>query len=114
MKSPRKSTAPSENDRWNAGLLAYIEWGPQRSKPDEQRVAEAMPGVSSAQIAELVEEFGRIDSAAHRIVIEMLEQKLGEEIGRRRVAEIDPRLSADNAAMLFTQARVSAWRDGYS
>jgi hypothetical protein len=44
----------------------------------------------------------------------MLEQKLGEEIGRRRVAEIDPRLSADNAAMLFTQARVSAWRDGYS
>ena len=46
-------------------------------------------------------------------VIDQLETKQTEDVGRQRVAEIDPRLSAANAATLYTQARVSAWRDGH-
>ena len=52
-------------------------------------------------------------SAACRIAEEQVEKHQTEEEGRSRVAALDPRVSAENATLLYAQGRYSAWRDGY-
>jgi hypothetical protein len=105
--------ARKAGDGFNQGLAVYIEWGPQQAKPVEQRLARTLPELSAKAIGELIKEYREIVWAAHRAVIDQLETKQPEDVGRQRVSDIDPRLSAANVATLYTQARVSAWRDGY-
>ena len=106
-----KAKQPTDDDNFNRGLSVFIQWGPERARPIEQRLAEALPSHSAAQIAQLIKDYGRIESTANQIVTAMVEARQPEAEARRRVAEIDPRLSADNAAHLFTQARYWAWKD---
>src|SRR5256885_1840933 len=93
-------------DEFNRGLAAYLEWGPAKATPIEKRLAKLLPHLSKPAIAKLIRTYSDIESAGHRCVIDQLETRKTEEVGRQAVAEIDPRLSADNAATLYTQARV--------
>lgn len=102
-----------ESDPFNRALAVFLEWGPAMSIPVEQRLAKVLPRATKAQIAAMVKEFSNLQFSASSIVIDQLEQKQSEEQGRSRVAALDPRLSPDNAATLYTQSRVYAWRDGY-
>ncbi len=101
-------------DQFNLGLEEFLRWGPTMSIPIEQRLEKLLPDHAAAQRSKLIKEYAEIRSSASAIVIDQLESKQAEAQGRQRVAEIDPRISPDNAAMLYTQARYSAWRDGYS
>ena len=100
-------------DPFNRALAVFLEWGPAMAIPVEQRIKKVLPDVTTKEIGELVKRFIEIKFASSAIVIDQLERKESEEEGRRRVAAIDSRISVDNAAMLYTQSRVSAWRDGY-
>jgi len=102
------------DEDFNRGLAAYLQWGPARATPIEQRLAKMLPHLAKPAVARLLRAYGEIESAAHRCVIDQLETRKPEDAGRQAVADLDPRLSADNAATLYTQARISAWRDGYS
>jgi hypothetical protein len=97
---------------FNRGLAIQLEWGPEMARDVRVRIAEAIPGLGPRRIDALVKEFGPIISQAHRVVYEQVEKHQTEDDGRRAVAAIDRRLSADNVATLYTQARYSAWRDG--
>jgi len=91
----------------------YLKWGPTTS-PIEARLAKSFPKLTANGIKKLIAEYRDINFAAARIVVDQLESRQDEIAGRDRVAAIDPRLSAGNAATMYTQARVAAWRDGYS
>jgi hypothetical protein len=99
-------------ERFNRGLAVYIEWGPARAIPIEQRLTKVLGNLSPKAMKDLIAEYGQIQSTACAIVNDQVERHQTEDIGRSGVAAIDPRLSSDNAAALYTQARVWAARDG--
>jgi hypothetical protein len=69
--------------------------------------------MTKAAMTKLIAEYTAIRSAASACVIDQLERHQSEAAGRDAIAAIDPRVSPDNASMLYTQARVWAARDGY-
>jgi len=101
-------------DPFNRALAAYIEWGPSSAQPIDVRLKRIFPKARPAEIRKLIAELRDIVGAASRAVVDQLESKQTEDVGRSAVERIDPRISPDNAATLYTQARVAAWRDGYS
>jgi hypothetical protein len=107
MKKTRKA------DPFNRALGVFLKWGPAMATPAPERIAKAVPGLRPAEIKKLISEFWTLTSAACRIVEEQVEKHQTEEEGRDRVATMDPRVSAENATLLYQQARYSAWRDGY-
>jgi hypothetical protein len=108
MPKSRKTADP-----FNRALGIFLEWGPAQSIDVRVRIKKALPALRPAEIKKLEAEFWELVSAACRIVEEMVERHQSEDDGRRRVAEIDARVSSENAAVLYNQARYSAWRDGY-
>ena len=104
---------PTKVDVFNRGLGVFLKWGPAQMIDARERIARAAPGLTGPQVRKLVAEFERLQSAACRIVEEQVEKHQTEEDGRRRVAELDERISAENASLLYHQARYSAWRDGF-
>jgi hypothetical protein len=106
--------AAEKPDDLNLGLEIFLEWGPALAIPVAKRLKAALPNLSDEAIAKLIGEYGDIRSKAGAIVIDQLESKRTESESRSRVAAIDPRVSDGNSSMLYTQARVTAWRDGYS
>lgn len=102
------------SDPFNRALAAYIAWGPEAATPVETRLKRLRPKARPAEIRKLIAELRDIVAAASRAVIDQLETKQSEDTGRAAVARIDSRISPDNAATLYTQARVAAWRDGYA
>src|SRR6476469_4615435 len=98
-------------DPFNRALTVFLKWGPSMSIPAEQRLAKVLPRATKKQIADIINTFTDLQYSASSIVIDQLEKKESEEQGRSRVAALDPRLSPDNAATLYTQSRISAWRD---
>jgi len=108
MPKKRKSIDP-----FNRALAVFLEWGPAMSVPVEQRIKKVLPRATKKEIGEMVKRVTEIQFAASAIVIDQLERKALEEEGRNQVAAIDARLSSENAATLYTQSRISAWRDGY-
>ena len=100
-------------DVFNRGLGMFLEWGPAQGIDLRDRIARVASGLTGREIGKLVAEFERLRSAACRIVEEQVEKHQAEEDGRRRVAELDERISAKNASLLYHQARYSAWRDGF-
>jgi hypothetical protein len=107
MKNPRSA------DAFNAALAVFLKWGPAQATPVRERIAKAAPGLRPAEIKKLLSEFDALRSAACRIVEEQVEKHQAEEDGRNRVASLDARISAENASLLYHEARYSAWRDGY-
>src|SRR5262245_56933864 len=107
MKKTRKA------DPFNRALGVFLEWGPAMATPVPERIKKAVPGLRPAEIKTLISEFWTLRSTACRIVEEQVEKHQTEEEGRDRVAAMDPRVSAENATLLYQQARYSAWRDGY-
>jgi hypothetical protein len=91
----------------------FLEWGPAQAIDVRERISKAVPGLSRTEIEKLLVEFSNLQSAACRIVEEQVEKHRTEEDGRRQVAELDERLSAKNASLLYHQARYSGWRDGF-
>ena len=108
MPKGRKSLDP-----FNRALKVFLEWGPAREVPVEERIRKVMGRATKKEIGELIKRFTEIQFAASAAVVDQLERKASKEDGRERVAAIEPRMSAENAATLYTQCRVSAWRDGY-
>ena len=104
---------PTKVDVFNRGLGVFLEWGPAQMVNLRERIAKAVPGLTSPEIKKLIAEFERLQSTACRIVEEQMEKHQAEEDGRRRVAELDERMSAKNASLLYHEARYSAWRDGF-
>jgi len=107
MKKPRKA------DTFNTAFAVYLEWGPATETPLRERIAKAIPGLRPAEIKKLIAEFDGLLSAACRTVEEKVERHQAEDDMRRSVADLDPRISAENASVLYNQARYSAWRDGF-
>jgi len=107
MKKPRKA------DTFNKAFAIYLEWGPATVTPARERIAKAIPELRPAEIKKLVLEFNALLNAACRAVEEQVERHKTEDDGRLEVANLDARLSSDNAATLYNQARYSAWRDGF-
>jgi hypothetical protein len=101
------------SDPFNAGLAMYLEWGPSRTEDIHKRLAKANSKLTAKAIKAMVIEYSQINSSAHAIVIDQLERKQSEEAGRDAVSKIDSRISPENSATLYSQARISAWRDGY-
>jgi hypothetical protein len=108
MPNKRKTTDP-----FNRALATFLEWGPAMEIPVEQRLKKVLPRATKKQISDLIKTFTGLQFSASSIVIDQLERKATEEDGRSRVAALDPRLSPDNAATLYSQSRIYAWRDGY-
>ena len=102
-----------ERAAFNRALGAFLEWGPAQQEDLKLRIARVVSTLTRPQIKKLIEEFDSLRSDACRIVEEQVEKHQAEEDGRRRVAELDYRLSAENASLLYHQARYSAWRDGF-
>ena len=100
-------------DAFNRALGVFLEWGPAQQEDLKLRIAKAVSTLTRPQVKKLIAEFDSLRSAACRIVEEQVEKHQAEEDGRRRVAELDDRLSAENASLLYHQARYSAWRDGF-
>ena len=100
------------DEELNLALAAFLIWGPAMAIPTEQRMITAVPRLTTATAVALAARFQKFSSGASAIVSDGLRTKVDESTMRARVAALDPQLSADNAAMLFTQARVGAWRDG--
>jgi len=103
---------PRKVDVFNRGLGVFLEWGPAQGGDLRDRIRKAS-GLTGSEVGKLIAEFERLRSAACRIVEEQVEKHQVEEDGRRRVAELDERISAENASLLYHQARYSAWRDGF-
>ena len=101
------------SDPFNRALAVFLEWGPAMDIPVEKRIAKVLPRATKSQIAAMIKEFTNLQFSASAIVIDQLERKQSEDQGRSRVAELDPRLSPENSATLYTQSRIHAWRDGY-
>ena len=106
--------AGSDADVFNRSLAIKLRWGLETAIDARERIARALPGIGPRRINALLKEFGAIISRAYALVYDQLERRQSEGDGRQAVAEIDPRLSAENAATLYQQARYSAWRDGLS
>ena len=104
---------PRSADPFNRALGVFLEWGPAQQTDVRVRIAKAVRGLRPAEIKKLLAEFDTLVSAACRIVEEEVEKHQGEDVGRSRVAALDPRISPVNASLLYHQARYSAWRDGY-
>lgn len=100
-------------DAFNRALGVFLEWGPAQQSDVRERIAKAVPRLSHTEVGKLLAEFGSLRSAACRIAEEQVEKYQTEEDGRKRVAELDERISAENASVLYQQARYSAWRDGF-
>ena len=100
-------------DPFNRALEVFLEWGPAQQSDVRERIAKAVPRLNRAELRKFVAEFTSLRSAACRIVEEQVETHRAEEDGRRRVAELDERISAENVSVLYQQARYSAWRDGF-
>lgn len=94
---------------FNRGLAAFLDDG-----GSSDAVIKAFPKLPEAALKKLVAEYRDIFSAACRCVINYLEERKTEDVTRDAVAEIDKRVSAKNATLLYAVARTSAWRDGYS
>jgi hypothetical protein len=108
-----KPTKPTDAKLFNRGLAVFLKWGPAQAKPIEQRLAKVVGKLSAKAMAQVIREYGEIQSSACARVIEQLETHQSEEVGRNAVAAIDPRLSSKNASTLYSQARIWAARDGY-
>jgi len=107
------ATKRKTGDPFNRALAAFLEWGPAMSVPVDQRLKKLLPRATKTEITAMVRRFTEIQHAASAIVIDQLETRASELEGRSRVAALDPKMSPGNAATLYTQCRVSAWRDGY-
>ena len=100
-------------DPFNLALAVFLEWGPAQQTNIRERLAKALPRLTRTELKKLIAEFETLQSAACRIVEEQVEKHQTEDDGRSRVSALDPRISAENASLLYHQARYSAWRDGY-
>ena len=100
-------------DAFNIALGVFLEWGPAQQDDIRDRISKAVPGLARTELKKLLAEFANLRSAACRIVEDQVEKHQTEEDGRRQVAELDARISAENASLLYHQARYSAWRDGF-
>jgi hypothetical protein len=109
---PRGGGDAGSADVFNRALAIKLQWGPETAIDVRVRIARALPGLGPRRIGALLKDFGAIISSAYAVVYDQLERRQSEGDGRRAVAALDPRLSADNAATLYQQARYSAWRDG--
>jgi hypothetical protein len=97
------------DEKFNVALAAYLEGA---TSADELK--KILPRVGKPALAKLVIEYRDIVSAACRCVINQLEDRKSEIEGRDAVGAIDARVCSQNAASLYSMARVSAWRDGYN
>lgn len=113
MEVQKIMAKPPKVDAFNRGLAVFLEWGPAQEGDLRDRITKATSGLTRPAVGKLVAEFVRLRSAACRIVEEQVEKHRTEEDGRRQVAELDERISAENATLLYQQARYSAWRDGF-
>ncbi|HET9215513.1 MAG TPA: hypothetical protein VFR18_00960 [Terriglobia bacterium] len=102
-----------KTDAFNLALGVFLEWGPVQQDDIRDRISQVVPGLTRTELKKLLAEFASLRSAARRIVEEQVEKHRTEEDGRRQVAELDSRISVENASLLYHQARYSAWRDGF-
>jgi hypothetical protein len=112
-RSHSKPGSPQSVEPFNRALGEFLKWGPAQNTDLRKRIAKALPRLRPADMKKLISEFDALRSAACRIVEEQVEKHQTEEDGRRRVAELDARISGVNASLLYHEARYSAWRDGY-
>jgi hypothetical protein len=97
---------PTKVDVFNRGLGVFLEWGPAQMVNLRDRIATAAPGLTGHEVGKLVAEFERLRSAACRIVEEQVEKHQAEEDGRRRVAELDERMSAKKREPVVSRGAV--------
>lgn len=98
---------------FNRALAAYLDEATTPTMSGEERVARAVPRMTKARRLAVVREFQDFCLSASSAVVEQVERRAVEVDGRDDVGGLDPRVSHENAAALYTRARVSAWRDGY-
>ena len=108
-----KKAKNSKGDPFNRALMLFLKWGPAQCIDVRLRIAQALPKLTHTEVTRLLLEFESLRSASCRIVEDQVEKHQAEEDGRSLVAALDKRLSAENASLLYHQARYSAWRDGY-
>lgn len=92
-----------------AGMESILEWGPQRQKSDDERLAERCPEMSPREREATLKECAQVTSRAYGYAEKIKRGQMDD--ARSALRNEWPMLTEEHAAQAFTQAMYYHWKD---
>lgn len=100
-----------DTDTLNAALAMLLEWGPVRSRPLEERLAERFPNLTEREAMAPKLVCAEVESLAFREFERLYLNEITQAEADSAIFRAFPWISPDNMAHLFTQGQYYAWHD---
>ncbi len=97
------------SDRLNTALRLRLEWGPNATRPLDQRIREAFPDLPESQIKQLVAMAKEIARFGFDLWEQAYNKKISAHEARAQLKARYPEIGADNLSHLETQGTYFAW-----
>lgn len=91
----------------------YEEWGPQRRVERKERLRQAFPELSNAQVDAIIKTMRRVNETVWRIAEQGGEAKLGPAKVTRLLQQEHPFLRGGGLRHAQTLVNYYAWHEGY-
>ncbi|MBN9503197.1 MAG: hypothetical protein BGO01_19660 [Armatimonadetes bacterium 55-13] len=96
-------------DQFNSAMETVLEWGPERMKTDDERLAVRCPGMSPKERAEAIRVCGQVTSRAYEYAAKA--KSGGTHLVIKALRKEWPGLSSENASRAVSQAMYYHWRE---
>ncbi len=97
------------NDQLNTALGLKLEWGPNATRPLDQRIREAYPELPNSQIKQLAALANEIAGYGFDLWEQAYNKKISANEARAQLKARYPGIDADNSSHLETQGMYFAW-----
>jgi hypothetical protein len=104
---------PYPDDQKSAAYLIYSEWGPQRSIPRAQRLAQEFPKIPEDTLAAWMEEFKRIEAEIWRIAEQGGPKTFSFEDFKKRMLRTFALMNEEALSRAWTLTGYYTWHEGY-
>jgi hypothetical protein len=98
-------------DTLNTALSMSLEWGPVRSQPLQDRLAERFATLTKKELLGLKLTCGEVESLAWREIERAYLNEISINQAESAILSAFPWVSADNLSHLVTQGQYYAWHD---
>jgi hypothetical protein len=100
-----------DSDTLNTALSMSLEWGPVRSTPLENRLAERFPNLTPREVKALKLTSAELESLAWREIERAYLKTITMDAAGETIRSAYPWVNTDNLSYLFTQGQYYAWHD---
>ena len=113
MRMPWKSKDSTHSKTKSAAYLVYSEWGPQRSIPRDQRLAQEFPEIPADLLAAWNEEFDKIEHEIWEFAEQGGPKTFSYADFKKRMRKTFPFLNEEALSRAWTLCGYYTWHEGY-